>query len=671
MTPAPPPPPGRGGPRPSPSPSEVGGWAPPSAFVSSLPRSDHPAPRGRLPPGADHRPTGPPSFGGRSGPPGRDRNADPDVDGVAMAAATATGVLLGVRFAVAAAWVVAAFCLAVACLGAGSVSRLRDDSGSGTAVVGVLVVSTLLASGGAAAAMRATAVRDGILLSGARQPARVEVTATVAEEPHQVRYGGQWVVLTVNEVHRNGRTYRTRERAGMIVPRGRLPPSQPSGGTPTADPTRPSDPAAVPGPSGPTGSPRSAGSVTPRGGAEGRLAVGERLRVRASLGEARWSDSLGRQPPVVLRNPIIEGRAPPGGAALRISERVRDAARSRALASLTPERAGLLIGMALGDTSLLPAELERDFRAAGLTHLMAVSGANLAVVLAAGLWLAGAAGVGRRGLAVVGILLVVVLVVVTRWEPSVLRAGVMAGLVLLGVATGRGPGGRRALSLAVVVLLLADPSLAGALGFQLSVVATAGVLWLGPATASALPDRVPERIRRGVGMTLGAQATAVPALALTFGSVSLAGLPANLLGLPLAGGPMLLGVVAAATAPVVPWAATLACRLADPFLLALIAVARWAAGLPGGSVALAGPARAAPVGVVLLGLLAVARRRCSPYLPRRAELPTDVERTVKGRDDHRRRAPPGGAVTARGGGARDLGPPDLPGPGQDVRRHVR
>ena len=553
-----------------------------------------------------------------------------------MAAATATGVLLGIRFGVAAAWVVAAFCLAVACLGAGKVSRLRDESVGSPVVAGVLVFSTLLASGGAAAAVRATAVSGGILLSGARQPARVQVTATVAEEPHQVRYGGQWVVLTVNEVHRSGRTYRTRERAGMIVSRGRLPPSQPS-----------------------------------QGGVEGRLAVGERLRVRASVGEARWSDSLGRQPPVVLRNPIIEGRAPPGGAALRISERVRDAARSRALASLTPERAGLLVGMALGDTSLLPAELERDFRAAGLTHLMAVSGANLAVVLAAGLWLAGVAGVGRRGLAVVGILLVVVLVIVTRWEPSVLRAGVMAGLVLLGVATGRGPGGRRALSLAVVVLLLADPSLAGALGFQLSVVATAGVLWLGPATAGALPDRVPERIRKGVGMTLGAQATAMPALALTFGSVSLAGLPANLLGLPLAGGPMLLGVIAAATAPIAPWAANLACRLADPFLLALIAVARWAAGLPGGSVALAGPARAAPVGVVLLGLLAVARRRHSPYLPGRAELPTDVERTVRGRDDHRRRAPPGGAVTARGGRARDLGPPDLPGPRQDVRRHVR
>jgi competence protein ComEC len=352
--------------------------------------------------------------------------------------------------------------------------------------------------------------------------------------------------------------------------------------------------------------------------------------MRASVAAARWSDPLGRQPPVVLRHPVVEERAPPRGAALRLSETVRDAARSQALASLAPERAGLLVGMALGDTSLLPAELERDFRAAGLTHLMAVSGANLAVVVAAGLWLAGVAGAGRRGLAVVGLVLVVLLAVVTRWEPSVLRAGVMAALVLFGVATGRGPGGRRALCLAVVVLLLADPGLAGALGFRLSVAATAGVLWIGPVVAGALPGRVPERARKAVGMTLGAQATAVPAIALALGPVSLAGLPANLLGLPLAGGPMLLGVVAAAAAPVAPWAATLACRLAEPFLIALVAVARWAAGLPGGSITLAGPARAAPTVIVALVLAAAALRRRSPYLPGAAELPIDVETTGQG-----------------------------------------
>jgi len=593
----------------------------------------------------------PPPGGGRAllggGRPvvGRDADADPDADGVALAAATATGVFLGPRFAGTAAWVAAACCLAVACLGAGGPFRLREEGGGGAAV-GALVLGALLASGAAAASVRATAVGGGVLVGRAGQPARVEVAATVAEEPRRTRHGGSWVVLTVTRVQLSGRTFRTRERAGIVLSPDRLPPQR-AGGQPGANPP--------------------AGAV-PRGG---RLAVGDRLRLRASVAAARWGDPLGRRPPVVLRHPVVEEWAPPRGAVLRASEAVRDAARRRALGSLAPERAGLLVGMALGDTSLLPVELERDFRAAGLTHLMAVSGANLAVVLAAGLWLARVAGAGRPALAAVGMVLVVLLVVVTRWEPSVLRAGVMAGLVLVGVATGRGPGGRRALCLAVVVLLLADPGLAGALGFQLSVAATAGVLWLGPLAAGALPDRVPERARKAVGMTLGAQAAAVPAIALALGPVSLAGLPANLLGLPLAGGPMLLGVVAAATAPVAPWAATLACRLADPFLVGLVAVAGWAAGLPGGTVTLSGPARAAPAVVVVLALAAASRRR-RPCLPRAAELPVEVEGTGRGgRDDHRGRAPPGGAVTAGGGGARDLGSPDLPGPGQDVRRPLR
>jgi competence protein ComEC len=593
--------------------------------------------------GGGHRP-----LGGRDRPIARDLDADPDADGVALAAATATGVFLGPRFAGTAAWVAAACCLAVACLAVGGPSRPRDVGG-GSAVVGVLVLGALLAAGAAAASVRATAVRGGILVGRAGPPARVEVLATVAEEPRRTRHGGSWVVLTVSRVQLAGRTFRTRERAGITLFPDRLPPRQ-------------------------AGGPQNASTPTAARLAEHRLAVGDRLRVRASVAAARWGDPLGRQPPVVLRHPVVEERAPPRGAVLRLSETVRDKARRQVLDSLAPERAGLLVGMALGDTSLLPAELERDFRAAGLTHLMAVSGANLAVVLAAGLWLARVAGAGRPALAAVGIVLVVLLVVVTRWEPSVLRAGVMAGLVLFGVATGRGPGGRRALCLAVVVLLLADPALAGALGFQLSVAATAGVLWIGPAVARALPERVPERARNAVGMTLGAQATAVPAIALALGPVSLAGLPANLLGLPLAGGPMLLGVVAAAAAAVAPWAATLACRLADPFLTALIAVARWAAGLPGGTVTLSGPARAVPalVVVLVLVLVAAASRRRWPYLPRAAELPIQVERTVQGgRDDHRGRAPPGRAGTARGRGARDLGPPDLPGPGQDVRRPLR
>jgi competence protein ComEC len=233
-------------------------------------------------------------------------------------------------------------------------------------------------------------------------------------------------------------------------------------------------------------------------------------------------------------------------------------------------------------------------------------------VLGAGLWLAAATGVARPLLVAFGIVLVASLVVVTRWEPSVLRAGVMAALVLLGVATGRGPGGRRALCLAILVLLLADPGLAGALGFQLSVAATAGVLWAGPLAARALPRWLPDRARTAAGVTLGAQAVALPALALALGRFSPASLPANLLGLPLAAGPMLLGVAAAVTAPVAPWLSAIACRLAEPFLAGLVAVAHWAAGLPGASLTLAGPLRAAPAAaaalIVVLATAALRRR---------------------------------------------------------------
>jgi competence protein ComEC len=79
---------------------------------------------------------------------------------------------------------------------------------------------------------------------------------------------------------------------------------------------------------------------------------------------------------VVLRNPTMGSWAPASSPALRASEAVRSEARQRTLETLAPERAGLLVGMALGDTSLLPPELDRDFRAAGLTHLMAVSGTH-------------------------------------------------------------------------------------------------------------------------------------------------------------------------------------------------------------------------------------------------------------------------------------------------------
>lgn len=430
---------------------------------------------------------------------------------------------------------------------------------------GVLALAVLGLAGAGVAGARAAAVQHGVLIGMAARGGTVMVDATVAEEPDTVRYGGRWVVLSVRRVEVAGQAWRTRERVGVILP-----------------------------------------------GTAGTIAVGDRLRVAAGVERSNRTDPLGGEPATVLRRPRVVSRSPSRSWLLRVSEAVRAAARQRALDSLPPERAGLLVGIALGDTSLEPAELDRAFTTAGLTHLTAVSGQNLAVVLAAGLGIAVALRAGRPLLAGLGIVLIVLFALLTRWEPSVLRASAMAVLALLGVAAGRGPGGRRALCLAVTLLLLANPALVSSLGFRLSVAATAGVLWLGPTATRVLPGRLPQVVRSAIGISLGAQAGATPVLALAFGQVSMAGLAANLVAVPVATAPMLLGVVAAAASVLGPLAAvaTLACRLADPFLAALVAIAEHTSTLPTASLSLSGPTRLVPTAAVI-ACTVFARRRAA------------------------------------------------------------
>lgn len=517
---------------------------------------------------------------------GSRRPRDPDPDGVSLAGAVVVGVLAGTALgrshprlllpAAAVAVALAAVLLrgtgghrrtagARGRRGAAGIGGQWPAAGAGGAVRGVLVLALLAVAGAGVAGARAATVRGGVLAGLLSRGGTLTVEATVAEEPQRVRHGGRWVVLSVRRVQAGTAVWRTRERAGAILPES-----------------------------------------------AGEAAVGDRLRISAGVEPSERADPLGGQPATVLRRPRILSRSPSRSRLLRASESVRAAARARALDSLPPDRAGLLLGIALGDTSLEPASLDRAFTTAGLTHLTAVSGQNLAVVLAAGLGIAVAFRVGRPALAILGILLIVLFALLTRWEPSVLRASAMAILALLGVATGRGPGGRRALCLAVTVLLLWNPSLLWSVGFQLSVAATAGVLWVGPIATRALPPRLPRVVRSAVGISLGAQAGATPVLALAFGSVSVAGLAANLTAVPIATVPMLLGVVAAAASALPPLGvvAVLACRLADPFLAALIAIAERASSLPAASVALSGPVRLLP-GIAVLAGVVLARRSVS------------------------------------------------------------
>lgn len=236
------------------------------------------------------------------------------------------------------------------------------------------------------------------------------------------------------------------------------------------------------------------------------------------------------------------------GASLAVSaNRVRELIAEGA-AHLSEDRASLVRGLVIGDDAEQPPAMVERFRASGLSHLTAVSGQNVALTVAA------AGPLLKRARPFTRWLLTVVLigwfVVVTRAEPSVLRAGAMAALGATAFATGRPREPVRLLALAITMLVLIDPLLVWSVGFWLSSGATAGVVTIGPWLAGRLWRLGP--LSLPVGITIGAQlGVALPSL-LVFGRLSLAGTVANLLAVPVAGFVMLVGLPACLVSAVVP-----------------------------------------------------------------------------------------------------------------------
>jgi len=193
--------------------------------------------------------------------------------------------------------------------------------------------------------------------------------------------------------------------------------------------------------------------------------------------------------------------------------------------------AALLSGFLIGDVRDLPPADSDALRRTGLTHFVAVSGSNVALFLAAW-WVAmGPLGWSPRLRAVLGILGLAVFVVATRWEPSVVRAAAMAGLVLGGRFAGVPVDGWTAFGGAVTGLLLVSGDLVFDVGFQLSVAATAGVL----AGAGIWSTRRPRWAWTALGATASAQIAVAPLLLAHFGTVPLLAPIANLVAAPLVG----------------------------------------------------------------------------------------------------------------------------------------
>ncbi|MBI4260799.1 MAG: DNA internalization-related competence protein ComEC/Rec2 [Actinobacteria bacterium] len=272
----------------------------------------------------------------------------------------------------------------------------------------------------------------------------------------------------------------------------------------------------------------------------------DRVEVTGSVAPAGPEGFLARVgADALFRASSFRRLGPSSSPPLRLVQAVR-AGLQEGVSALFGERdAGLLLGLTLGDTSRLDPAVEEDFRATGLGHLLAVSGQNVAMVLAPVIGLAILLRLPARARFFLGSATVLLFVLLTAGEPSVLRAGVMAVITMAGVLFGRPRSSASVLALAVLVLLVADPVLASALGFQLSVAATGGIL----ALASPLAGRLaflPRPVALALATTLAAQAGVWPLLLARFHLVPLTTIPANLLALPAVAPALLVGLAAAA-----------------------------------------------------------------------------------------------------------------------------
>jgi competence protein ComEC len=320
-------------------------------------------------------------------------------------------------------------------------------------------------------------------------------------------------------------------------------------------------------------------------------------------------------------------------------DRLRGRAERAVSAGLPEPDAALALGMVLGEDEQIDSATRDDWRDSGLSHLLAVSGQNVMLLMALAFPLLVAAGLGPRGRGVALLCLVAVYVPLAGAGPSLQRAGVMGAAGIAAMTLSRPSSRWYALLLAAAVTLSLNPRACGDPGWQLSFVAVAGILVAGRPLAASLRRIAeeltgpPSRARRsalaravvdglceGIAITVAATLATAPLLAHHFGSVPLAGLPANLLALPAVAPAMWLGMVKAAlglAAPLLPASGQLAEALGPITRLPidyLDGLAERCATLPGGRLEL--PLGSAPA--VVAAYAAMTALAYGPRLARQA-----------------------------------------------------
>ena len=340
-----------------------------------------------------------------------------------------------------------------------------------------------------------------------------------------------------------------------------------------------------------------------------RIQVDGSIRPRPDSPYGEYLERIGAVGTLTART--IDILPAPVGFGRRLEDLRRGAAE--ALARVLPEpEAGLAAGILIGLRDRVDRDLAAAFTTAGVSHVVAISGWNIAIVAAAIATVAGRLGRRRRSL--VTILAIVAYVAFAGASASVVRAALMAAVVLLARESGRAGRAAAALGWAATLLLISDPKLIGDAGFQLSSLATAGlIIWATPLTAwfeAVGRGRIPRWLAESLGVSLAAQAATLPIVLVSFGRLAILSPVVNLAVVPLVAPAMAVGLLAmaggVAVAAGVPGA--IGVVLAAPgwvILRILVAVVQFAASLPFASVTLGPPLDSIAAGVSVAGLAGV------------------------------------------------------------------
>jgi competence protein ComEC len=262
----------------------------------------------------------------------------------------------------------------------------------------------------------------------------------------------------------------------------------------------------------------------------------------------------------------------------------RDEIRSRAEAGLgrgMPAReAELARGFVLGEDERIDVGTVEDFRRAGLSHLLAVSGQNVALLALLAMPLLAAFGIPLRTRLAWILAAIVVYVPLAGAGPSILRAGVMGGISVIATLAGRRGSRLYALALAAVVTLAVDPGIGADVGWQLSFAAVLGILALASPLRAAIAARIGARgwrgaLAEGAAVTVAATLATAPLIAFHFESISTTTLLANLLALPAVAPAMWLGMLAAVAAQVPGFPVGVLNAISAPLLAYIAQVAAW------------------------------------------------------------------------------------------------